>query len=319
MDSILFILSFVMLFLGGEFLVKSSVAIALKMRISTLVVGMTVVSFATSAPELFVSIKSALAGVTDITFGSVIGSNIANITLVLGLTAMVFQIKITKQTYLLNYPVMLFTSVLFGVVLFFTNQISKLTGFVFISLLLLFVFILIKRSRKENIQLSLEEKEEYKSSVKTNVYLSVIYMIVGVLLLAFGSEFLVNGVGRIAESFDISERVISVSLVALGTSIPELATSLVAAFRKESNLAIGNLIGSNIFNVLAVLGITSIITPIQLSDSPIMIDYLWMMSSIILLGVFIYILSKKILTRIEGTCMFLFYIIFMIFILKNYI
>jgi cation:H+ antiporter len=319
MDSILFILSFVMLFLGGEFLVKSSVAIALKMRISTLVVGMTVVSFATSAPELFVSIKSALDGVTDITFGSVIGSNIANITLVLGLTAIVFQIKITKQTYLLNYPVMLFTSVLFGVVLFFTNQISQLTGFVFISLLLLFVFILIKRSRKENVQLSVEDKEEYKSSVKTPVYLSVIYMIAGVLLLAFGSEFLVNGVARIAESFDISERVISVSLVALGTSIPELATSLVAAFRKESNLAIGNLIGSNIFNVLAVLGITSIITPIQLSDSPIMIDYLWMMSSIILLGVFIYILSKKILTRIEGTCMFLFYIIFMIFLLKNYI
>jgi len=289
------------------------------MRISTLVVGMTVVSFATSAPELFVSIKSALDGVTDITFGSVIGSNIANITLVLGLTAIVFQIKITKQTYLLNYPVMLFTSVLFGVVLFFTNQISHLTGFVFISLLLLFVFILIKRSRKENVQLSVEENEEYKSSVKTPVYLSVIYMITGVLLLAFGSEFLVNGVARIAESFDISERVISVSLVALGTSIPELATSLVAAFRKESNLAIGNLIGSNIFNVLAVLGITSIITPIQLSDSPIMIDYLWMMSSIILLGVFIYILSKKILTRIEGTCMFLFYIIFMIFLLKNYI
>ena len=319
MDSILFILSFVMLFLGGEFLVKSSVAIALKMRISILVVGMTVVSFATSAPELFVSIKSALDGVTDITFGNVIGSNIANITLVLGLTAMVFQIKITKQTYLLNYPVMLFTSVLFGVVLFFTNQISQLTGFVFISLLLLFVFILINLSRKENVQLSVEENEEYKSSVKTPVYLSVIYMITGVFLLAFGSEFLVNGVARIAESFDISERVISVSLVALGTSIPELATSLVAAFRKESNLAIGNLIGSNIFNVLAVLGITSIITPIQLSDSPIMIDYLWMMSSIILLGVFIYFLSKKILNRIEGTCMFLFYIIFMIFLLKKYI
>ena len=232
---------------------------------------------------------------------------------------MVFQIKITKQTYLLNYPVMLFTSVLFGVVLFLTNQISQFTGFFFISLLLLFVFILIKRSRKENVQLSLEKKEEYKSSVKTNVYLTVIYMITGVLLLAFGSEFLVNGVGRIAESFDISERVISVSLVALGTSIPELATSLVAAFRKESNLAVGNLIGSNIFNVLAVLGITSIITPIQLSDSPIMIDYLWMMSSIILLGVFIYILSKKIITRLEGSCMFLFYIIFMIFLLKKYI
>ena len=159
MDSILFILSFVMLFLGGEFLVKSSVAIALKMRISTLVVGMTVVSFATSAPELFVSIKSALAGVTDITFGSVIGSNIANITLVLGLTAMVFQIKITKQTYLLNYPVMLFTSVLFGVVLFFTNQISQLTGFVFIRAhiwagavdLYIYIYIYIYKQKTYNI------------------------------------------------------------------------------------------------------------------------------------------------------------------------
>ena len=317
MDSILFILSFVMLFLGGEFLVKSSVAIALKMRISTLVVGMTVVSFATSAPELFVSIKSALDGITDITFGNVIGSNIANITLVLGLTAMVFQIKITKQTYLLNYPVMLFTCVLFGVILYFTREISQLTGFVFVSLLIAFVFILIKKSRKENTQLSEGEKKEYQNSVKTPFYVSALYMIAGVLLLAFGSEFLVNGVGKIAESFNVSERVISVSLVALGTSIPELATSLVAAFRKESNLAIGNLIGSNIFNVLAVLGITSIITPIQLTNSTIMNDYLWMMTSIFLLGVFIYILSKKILNRIEGAFMFLFYIVFMCFLLVN--
>ena len=317
MDNILFLLSFVMLFLGGEFLVKSSVAIALKMRISTLVVGMTVVSFATSAPELFVSIKSALDGITDITFGNVIGSNIANITLVLGLTAMVFQIKITKQTYLLNYPVMLFTCVLFGVILYFTREISQLTGFVFVSLLIAFVFILIKKSRKENTQLSEDEKKEYQNFVKTPFYVSALYMIAGVLLLAFGSEFLVNGVGKIAESFNVSERVISVSLVALGTSIPELATSLVAAFRKESNLAIGNLIGSNIFNVLAVLGITSIITPIQLNNSTIMNDYLWMMTSILLLGVLIYVFSRKILTRIEGAFMLIFYIVFMFFLLVN--
>jgi len=147
------------------------------------------------------------------------------------------------------------------------------------------------------------------------------------LLLAFGSEFLVNGVGKIAESFNISERVISVSLVALGTSIPELATSLVAAFRKESNLAIGNLIGSNVFNVLAVLGITSIVHPISLSKSndlsvpfvnhPLFSDFCWMISSTILLGIFIYILSKKTLNRIEGAFMFLFYIGFMCFLLVN--
>ena len=319
MDNLLFILSFVMLFFGGEFLVRGSVSLALKMRISTLVVGMTVVSFATSAPELFVSIKSALDGHTDITFGNVIGSNIANITLVLGLTAMVFQIKITQQTYQINYPVMLFASILFGAVLFFYGEINRSVGIVFVSLLVGFTWILIRRSRKENRDLSRVEKQEYESSTKTPLLQSISYLIIGVLLLAFGSEFLVNGVEDIAESFHISERVISVSLVALGTSIPELATSLVAAFRKESNLAIGNLIGSNIFNVFAVLGITSIITPIQLNNSTIMNDYLWMMSSILLLGVLIYIFSRKILTRSEGVFMFLFYIVFMFFLLTDYI
>jgi cation:H+ antiporter len=144
-------------------------------------------------------------------------------------------------------------------------------------------------------------------------------MIIGILLLAFGSNLLVNGVQNIAESFNISERVISVSLVALGTSIPELATSIVAAFRKEANLAVGNLIGSNIFNVLAVLGITSIITPVHLQDMSIIDDYLWMMSTILLLGVYIYILSRKVLTRIEGFYMFSFYVVFMFFLVTDYI
>lgn len=319
MDNILFLLSFVMLFFGGEFLVKSSVSLALRMRISTLVVGMTVVSFATSAPELFVSVKSALDGITDITFGNVIGSNIANITLVLGLTALVFQIKITKQTYTLNYPVMLFTCVLLGVALFFFEGIDIWGGVIFVLFLIVFTFTLIKRSRNDNKKLSEEEKIDYEKSTNTSLILSVFHMIIGILLLAFGSDFLVNGVQNIAESFSISERVISVSLVALGTSIPELATSLVAAFRKEANLAVGNLIGSNIFNVLAVLGITSIITPVHLKDISIIDDYIWMMSSILLLGLFIYLLSRKVLTRIEGFFMLLFYVVFMFYLLTDYI
>lgn len=319
MDNILFLLSFVMLFFGGELLVKSSVSLALRMRISTLVVGMTVVSFATSAPELFVSVKSALDGITDITFGNVIGSNIANITLVLGLTALVFQIKITKQTYTLNYPVMLFTCVLLGVALFFFKGIDIWGGVIFVLFLIVFTFTLIKQSRNDNKKLSEEEKIDYEKATKTSLILSVFHMIIGILLLAFGSEFLVNGVQNIAESFSISERVISVSLVALGTSIPELATSLVAAFRKEANLAVGNLIGSNIFNVLAVLGITSIITPVHLKDISIIDDYIWMMSSILLLGMFIYLLSRKVLTRIEGFFMLLFYVVFMFYLLTDYI
>ena len=334
MDNILFLLSFVMLFLGGEFLVKSSVALALRMRISTLVVGMTVVSFATSSPELFVSIKSSLDGMTDITFGNVIGSNIANITLVLGITAMVFRINITKQTIKINFPVMFFTFILFGYVLYLFNEINQITGIIFVLLLIIFGWILIKKSREEkikgiidlhgNLYLSEEEKEEYEKARKTPLFQSILYMIIGIVLLMYGSEFLVNGVEILASDFGISERVISVSLVAIGTSLPELATSLVAAFRKESNLAIGNLIGSNIFNVLAVLGITSIVHPISLSkindvsvpflNHPLFSDFCWMISTTILLGIFIYVMTKNTINRIEGFFLLVFYIVFIFFL-----
>ena len=319
MDNLLFILSFVMLFFGGELLVRSSVSLALRMRISTLVVGMTVVSFATSSPELFVSIKSAWNGLTDprfydITFGNVIGSNIANITLVLGLTAIVFRINITKQTIKINFPVMFFTFILFGSVLYLFNEINQITGIIFVSLLIIFGWILIKRSREENKKLSEQEKEEYEKARKTPLFQSILYMIVGIVLLMYGSQFLVNGVEILATDFGISERVLSVSLVAIGTSLPELATSLVAAFRKESNLAIGNLIGSNIFNVLAVLGITSIITPIKMINESLFTDYLWMMISVLILGLFIYVFSKKQVSRTEGFLLLVFYIIFMFFL-----
>ncbi|MBT3418049.1 MAG: calcium/sodium antiporter [Flavobacteriales bacterium] len=319
MDNLLFILSFVMLFFGGELLVRSSVSLALRMRISTLVVGMTVVSFATSSPELFVSIKSAWNGLTDprfydITFGNVIGSNIANITLVLGLTAIVFRINITKQTIKINFPVMFFTFILFGSVLYLFNEINQITGIIFVSLLIIFGWILIKRSREENKKLSEQEKEEYEKARKTPLLQSILYMIVGIFLLMYGSQFLVNGVEILATDFGISERVLSVSLVAIGTSLPELATSLVAAFRKESNLAIGNLIGSNIFNVLAVLGITSIITPIKMINESLFTDYLWMMISVLILGLFIYVFSKKQVSRTEGFLLLVFYILFMFFL-----
>ncbi|MBT6815687.1 MAG: calcium/sodium antiporter [Flavobacteriales bacterium] len=314
MDNILFLVSFVMLFFGGELLVRSSVALALRMRISTLVVGMTVVSFVTSSPELFVSIKSALNGLTDITFGNVIGSNIANITLVLGLTAIVFRINITKQTIKINFPVMFLAFILFGSVLYLFGEINLITGIVFVLLLIVFTLFLIKRSREEHTQLSDEDKEKYEKARKTPLVQSILYMLVGIMLLMYGSEFLVNGVQSIARLFEWDDRIVSVSLVAIGTSLPELATSLVAAFRKESNLAIGNLIGSNIFNVLAVLGITSIITPIKMINESLFTDYLWMMISVLILGLFIYVFSKKQVSRTEGFLLLVFYILFMFFL-----
>ena len=322
---LIFLISFLMLYYGGELLVKSSTSIALKMRISSLVVGMTIVSFATSAPELFVSIQSSLKGVTDITFGNVIGSNISNITLVLGLTAIVFKINISRETSLINYPLMFFVSLLLGFFLYLGDGLSRVNGFFFVLLLCFFSWFLIQRSRRNNKNISLDYSEHRSLTLSRSVF----YMIFSVLLLAFGSDLLVDGIGRLSEKFSISERVISLSLVAAGTSIPELATSLVAAFRREPNLAIGNLIGSNIFNVLAVLGVTSIITPINLSydnsfnnineslflDHPLFLDYIWMTGSAILLGVFLYLFSKRVLSRIEGIFLFATYVLFIVSLL----
>ena len=317
MEYILFFVSFVMLFIGGDLLVRSSVSIALRMRISTLVVGMTVVSFATSAPELFVSVKSALLGITDITFGNIIGSNISNITLVLGLTAIVFRINISPKTKQFYFPTMLATSLLLGIVLYFFNEINFYIGLCFVALLVLFTFSLIKKSRKENSQ---NIQEEINSAANMSAYKAVLFMIAGILLLSFGANFLIDGTTLIAQEFGFTERVISVSLVAIGTSIPELATSLVAAFKKEENLAVGNLIGSNIFNILAVLGITSIIKPISLSpinnevvsflNHPLFSDFCWMISITILLGIFIYVMTKNTINHFEGFFLFSVYIVF---------
>ena len=292
------------------------------MQISTLVVGMTVVSFATSSPELFVSIQSAVfQDVTDITFGSIIGSNIANITLVLGLTAMVFKINVARSILMLNFPFMFLSSVLLGLVVYMNDsEIDRLSGIVFVVILSLFIFLIISLSRRKNV---ISHKDESSIEPESNYpafYVSVVYMIIGVVLLYFGSKFLVDGVEVIAGHFNISESIISVSLVAIGTSVPELATSLVAAFRKETDLALGNLIGSNIFNVLAVLGITSIIRPIRLTegsilsinDHPLIVDYFWMILSVLLLAVILYITSKHVITRIEGLVLLLFYIFFLI-------
>ena len=315
MEYILFFVSFVMLFIGGDLLVRSSVSIALKMRISTLVVGMTVVSFATSAPELFVSVESALLGITDITFGNIIGSNISNITLVLGLTAIVFRINISREIKQFYFPTMFATSLLFGIVLYLFNEINLYIGLCFVVLLVLFIFSLIKTSRKENSQ---NIQEEINSRTEIPTYKALLFMIAGILLLSFGANFLIEGTTLIAQEFGFTERVISVSLIAIGTSIPELATSLVAAFKKEENLAVGNLIGSNIFNILAVLGITSIIKPISLSpidnlsflNHPFFSDFCWMISTAILLGVFIYLTTKNTINHFEGLVLFSVYMVF---------
>ena len=314
--TIALLLGLVLLFFGGEVLVKGSVALALRMRISTLVVGMTVVSFATSAPELFVSLQAVLGGSNDIAFGNVIGSNIANITLVLGITALIFRVKISDQTANLNYPVLLLASLLFGGVMYFFNGIPTWVGFVFLALLLLFTWSLITRSRKESLQDTSEVLSEAKND---SLFKSLGFLLAGIVLLKFGADYLVEGTVEIARMFDVSERVIAVTVVAIGTSIPELATSIVAALKKEDNLAIGNLIGSNIFNILAVLGVVASVKEISIIDTAILsFDYVYMIIITFILGLFIYTFSKRQISRKEGVILLLIYISYLYFSIYSF-
>ena len=308
------LLGLVLLFFGGEFLVRGSVSLALKIRISTLIVGMTVVSFATSTPELFVSLKAVLAGSNDIAFGNVIGSNIANITLVLGVTALIFRVKISEQTITLNYPILLLSSLVFGGVLYFFGGVPQSIGVLFIFLLLVFVWMLIQKSRKDNLKAATDEDELLEKASDDSLIKNLGFLIVGIILLKFGADYLVDGTITIAKKFEISERVIAVTVVAIGTSIPELATSIVAALKKEHNLAIGNLIGSNIFNILAVLGVVASVKEITLVDTAILsFDYVWMIVITFVLGLFIYAFSKRQISRTEGILLLLIYISYLYF------
>jgi cation:H+ antiporter len=312
--TIALLLGLVLLFFGGELLVRGSVALALKMRISTLVVGMTVVSFATSAPELFVSLQAVLGGSNDIAFGNVIGSNIANITLVLGVTALIFRVQISEQTITLNYPILLLSSLVFGGVMYYFNGIPQQVGFVFILLLIAFAWILIRKSRKDNLKAAVDEDELLAEASHDSLLKSLVFLLIGIGLLKFGADFLVDGTIAIAKKFAISERVIAVTVVAIGTSIPELATSIVAALKKEDNLAVGNLIGSNIFNILAVLGVVASVQEIKLSDFAILsFDYIWMIIITFILGLFIYTFSKRQISRTEGVLLLLIYISYLYF------
>ena len=312
--TLFFLFGLVLLYLGGEALVKGAVSLALKLKISTLVAGMTIVSFATSAPELLVSLGAALKGHTDITFGNVIGSNIANIALVLGLAAVMFRLNITEQTKKISFPFMFFSSLVFGVILYFFNEISFWVGIVFVASLLFFTGLIIRQSRKENLKATIDEDQTLAEESQSPIYKSVSFLIVGVILLKFGADYFVDGAIALAKVFSVSDRVIAVTVIAIGTSIPELATTVIAALKKEESLAVGNLIGSNIFNILAVLGLTAIVKDIPLVDVQLLkTDYIFMMGITLLLGLFIYRFSKNQVSKLEGLIFLIFYIAYLVY------
>ena len=258
----LLISGLIVLVLGGNFLLKSAVSISLKFNIPKLLIGMTVVSLATSAPELIISLKSALLGSPDLAISNVVGSNIANIGLVLGLTIFLSPINISKDIYKVDWPIMMF-SALFFLVIVWDGLIKWYEGGILVCLLILTIFFLIKIQKKteEDIELEVEAEDSLSKSI--------LFLVIGGIFLYLGSEWFILGAIDLADSFGISERIIGITVVSVGTSIPELATSMIAIYNKEKGISLGNLIGSNIFNVFAVLGITSIVSPLVVGDMDI--------------------------------------------------
>jgi cation:H+ antiporter len=308
MDYLFLALGFLFLFIGGEFLVKASVWLALKFNISKLVIGVTVVSFATSAPELLVSLESAMSGHSQISFGNVIGSNIANIGLVLGLTCIVGPMKVDKESLSLNYPMMLVSSLALFLALFFFNGINWIVGSVLFLALVLFLIVSISRP-------STSDQEELDVDDSLTLTKSIFLLVIGGGGLYFGADFFIKGAVSIAKSFNIDDRIISLSLVAIGTSIPELAASLIAAFKKQNGIALGNLIGSNIFNILAVLGITSFFVELNLEDKTIFYtDLIWMMAFALIIYPLQKIGKKNMLGLREGIVILAMYLAYLCFL-----
>ena len=261
----------VFLFLGGETLVKGAARVALRFGLKPLVVGLTVVAFGTSSPELFVSVKTTLGGQGDIAVGNIVGSNIGNIGAILALCALVYPMRVAVQVLRFDMPVMLGTSVLF-LALLFDGTLNRIEGIVLCALLIAYVVIILRMARKEKAAQVEAEYLEAMPAVKGSVWMDLLLIAVGLVLLAFGAQFLIDGASAIARSFGMSEAVIGLTIVSLGTSLPELSTSLIAALRKEGDIAVGNVVGSNIFNVLSIGGLSASIVPLS-SAGVRLLDY----------------------------------------------
>ena len=291
------------LIIGGEWLLRAAVGTSNRFAIPKFVIGMTVVSFATSLPELIVSVRSALAGYSDLALGNVVGSNIANLGLVLGVVLLFTRIKVSKSFYLSDWPMMFIASII--LLVFIQNGIiSSFEGIALVALLLLMIIYLLQI--RGNVDYVVDDLDAIMSWPKISLFL-----VSGSVFLAFGSDLLINGAINLASQLGVSERVIGITLVSIGTSIPELAASLVAVAKRENAISIGNLLGSNIFNILAVLGITAIINPLTVDDDTLLnFDIYVMIGIATLLIPMVFSTKKMVIYWRDGFILLIVYILF---------
>lgn len=295
--SVLFlILGLIMLSKGADYFIDGSSALAVKFKIPSIIIGLTIVAIGTSAPEAAVSISSAIKGVNGLVIGNILGSNIANIILILGATSAVYPLIIQKNTLKFEIPFVFFITFLLCIIGLYYGNISRLSSVILLILLLVFFLYLFKIARETN-------KYEIKTK-SIGIAKILVFIIGGLTALIYGSDLTVNSAIDIAHRFNISDRIIGLTVIAIGTSLPELITCIVAALKKQSDIAIGNIIGSNIFNILFVVGITGVIQPITF-DKAFFFDGIIAILSIILL--YLFTIKTHILKRWQGICFLIFY------------
>lgn len=264
LEILLIIVGFVLLIKGADYLVEGASNIAKKFHIPEIIIGLTIVSIGTSMPELFVSLTSALEGYSDMAIGNVIGSNVCNLLLILGLSSVIRTIKFQENTKKYEIPMCFIISIIFMLLCNIGDGISRIDALLLLVLFIGFISYTIVMGLKSQKE---ETKEEKKEIVKINIVKNIIYVIGGIVALKFGGDFVVDNAVSIANRFNLSEKLISLTILAVGTSLPELVTSVTAAFKGNSDIAIGNIIGSNIFNMLLIIGASALIKPIIYNTS----------------------------------------------------
>lgn len=300
---LLIVLGFVLLIKGADVLVEGSSSIAKRLKISEMVIGLTIVSVGTSMPELVVNITSSLGGHSDIAIGNIIGSNITNLLLILGLAATIKPIKVEKETQKVEIPICIISTFIFLIVCNINNTIMRYEGLILICLFVAFIIYTIHTAKKNPIEFD-EEKLKNTSIIK-----ELLFIVLGIAMLRIGGEFTVDNALLIANKLNWSEKIIGVTIIAIGTCLPELVTTVTASLKGKSNIAVGNIVGSNIFNLLLIIGTSAIISPIRY-NTIYNFDMLVLILASVMLLFFVELKPKDIVTRKNGIAYLILYAIY---------
>lgn len=311
------VLGLVLLVAGAELLVRGASRLALRFGISPLVIGLTVVAFGTSAPEMAVSVQAGLAGQADIALGNMVGSNIFNVLLILGISALIVPLVVSQQLVRLDVPIMIGVSVLL-LVMALDGRIGRFDGLLLFSGIVAYTVFAIQQGRKESAAVQAEYALEYgdgKSTWLGRLPLQIAFIVAGLALLVLGAHWLVGGAVAIARLFGVSELIIGLTIVAAGTSLPELATSVVAALRGERDIAVGNIVGSNIFNILAIAGIAAAVTPGGLDVAPALLRFDILVMIAVALACLPIFASGHLIARWEGALFLGYYAAYVLYLI----